>query len=78
MEGDQDKVFYGSGPPAEGLLKNPRGALYHLFQIVVHGASNIEHKGQGRGAVTGPIIFLNPADCQEPVCADRERQDEAL
>lgn len=36
MEGDQDKVFDGSGPPVEGLLQDPRGAVYHLFQIVVH------------------------------------------
>lgn len=78
MERHQDKVFNGSGPPAQGLLKNPRGALYHLLQIVVHGAGNIEHKGQSRGAVSGPIIFLEPGDCQEPVRADTERQEQAL
>lgn len=75
MEGDQDKVFDGSGPPVEGLLQDPWGALYHLFQIVVHGAGYIEHKGQGRGAVTGSIILLSPGNCQEPVRADTERQD---
>lgn len=74
MEGDQDKVFDGSGPPAQRLLQDPRGALYHLLQIVVHGAGNIEHKGQGRGAVTGSIILLDPGDCQEPVRADAQRQ----
>lgn len=78
MEGDQDKVFNGSGPPVQGLLQDPRGALYHLFQIVVHGAGNIEHKGQSRGAVTGSILLLSPGDCQEPVRADTERQDETL
>lgn len=74
MEWDQDKVFYGSGPPAECLLQDPRGTLYHLFQIVVHGAGNIEHKGQGRGAVTGSIILLSPGDSQKPMRADTERQ----
>ena len=74
MEGDQDKVFDGSGPPAEGLLQDPRGAIYHLFEIVVHGAGNVEHKGQGRGAVIGSITLLSRGDCQEPVRADTERQ----
>lgn len=46
MERDQRKVFNGSGPPAQSLLQDPRGAIYHLFEIVVHGAGNIEHKGQ--------------------------------
>lgn len=75
MKRHQHKVFDGSGSPAEGLLQDPWGALYHLFQIVVHGAGNIEHKGQGRGAVIGSILLLNPGDCQEPVRADTERQD---
>lgn len=74
MEGDQDKVFNGSGPPAEGLLQDPRGAIYHLFQIVVHGARNIEHKGQGRSTVTRSIIHLSPGDCPKPLPADTERQ----
>lgn len=75
MEGDQDKVFNGSGPPAERLLQDPWGALYHLFQIVVHGAGNIEHKGQGRGAVIGFITRLNAGVCQKSVRAYWERQD---
>lgn len=47
MERNQQKVFNGSGPPAQSLLQDPGGAIYHLFQIVVHGAGNIEDKGQG-------------------------------
>ena len=78
MEGDQDKVFNGSSPAAEGLLQDPRGAIYHLFQVVVHGAGNIEHKGQGRRAVPGSIIVLSPGACQEPLRADTERQNQAI
>lgn len=46
MERDQHKVLNGSGCPAQSLLQDPRGAIYHLFEIVVHGAGNIENKGQ--------------------------------
>ena len=76
MEGDQDKVLDGSGWAVEGLLQDPRGALYHLLEIVVHGAGHIEHKGQGGGAVTGPHVLLDPGHCQDPVEADAQRQDQ--
>lgn len=74
MEWDQDKVFDGSGPPAQGLLQDSRGAIYHLFEIVVHWSGNIEHKGQGWGAVTWSNIILNSGICQNPVHTDTERQ----
>lgn len=78
MKGDEHKVLDGSGPPAQGLLQDPRGAIYHLFQIVVHGAGHIEHKGQGRRAVIGSILVLSPGDGQEPLRADTKRQRQAL
>lgn len=74
MEGDEDKVLDGSGPPAQGLLQDPRGTIYHLFQIVVHGAGHIEHKGQRRCAVIGSILLLGSGDGQQPLRADTKRQ----
>ena len=78
MEGDQHKVLDWSSGSVEGLLQDPRGALYHLLQIVVHGAGNIEHKGQGGGAVTGPNILLDSGHCQDSVHADTERQEQGI
>lgn len=78
MERDQHKVFNGSGPPAQSLLQDPRGAIYHLFEIVVHGAGNIEHKGQSWRAVIGFILHIRPGNCKKPLLTDTERQHQPL
>lgn len=78
MERNQQKVFNGSGPPAQSLLQDPGGAIYHLFQIVVHGAGNIEDKGQGWRAVIGSILHIRPGDGKKPLLTDTERQHQAF
>lgn len=47
MKGDQRIVANGFCASAECPLQDPGCSIYHLHQVIVHGASDIKDKGQG-------------------------------
>lgn len=59
MEWYQHEVFDGSGSAAQGPLQNPGRTIYHLLEIIVHRAGNIEDKGQRGRAVIGAGASLH-------------------
>lgn len=46
MERNQHEVPDWSRSAAQSSLQDPRRTIYHLFEIVIHRAGNIEDKGQ--------------------------------
>lgn len=62
MERNQHEVLDWSCSAAQSSLQDPRSTIYHLFEIVVHRAGNIEDKGQRWGAVIRAGVSLHRRD----------------